>query len=280
MEQDGVLTHVTKVNQWECDHNGHWNVRFYSRAAQAASEAAAVLCGASNPGAASVTTRHLRYHRELFSGAPVRVRSGVLTGGPQAGALLHLIESHGRLSATALDRTPGPVPQVGAFPAGAATHALPRGLPPGDFVPLREGEAARDVILGPVPTEARDHTGDLSSDGMMNFVSIASHGLLNALGFTPEFVARTGISRMAVEMKTTRHVFCPESTILSARSVIAAVTGKSAVIRHDLYSATTGTVIASAAQCIVMVDLSTRKAVPMPEELARGFGTAMPAAVQ
>ena len=93
----GLPTYHTRVERRECDYNDHWNMRFYGRSFQAASETIAAQGGLSNPGAATVRSRHMRFHGELRVSAPVEIRSAVLDRSD--GAVVHHMWSAGKLAA-------------------------------------------------------------------------------------------------------------------------------------------------------------------------------------
>ena len=71
----GEATLHSRVEGWECDHNKHWNARYYARSFQMAAETVAALAGRDNLGLSLIGARHIRYHRELLVGAAVEVRS-------------------------------------------------------------------------------------------------------------------------------------------------------------------------------------------------------------
>src|SRR5690349_20111893 len=99
----GIATHHTRVESWECDFNHHWNAGYYWRSFQLAAERVVTLDGSENPGAMAITTRNVRFHRELFVGAAVEVRSATIGTGDHKGAVVHLLFSKGAIAAIALD---------------------------------------------------------------------------------------------------------------------------------------------------------------------------------
>lgn len=260
----GIPTHHTRVERWECDYNDHWNTRFYVRSFQMAAEAVATPLGGTNPGASVITARHMRFHRELTVSAPVEVRSAVVVGGAMDGAVVHLLRSARSLAATALD-----------FPGGArglpgVSHdnigmALPRGL---TADPVREGTdgAGCRVLLGPVRPHELDHTGAIPMDGIIRFSAIASHDHLNRLGFTPTFSDATRINRMAVESRVTLGKAPVAGTPLRAVSRLLRVGGRNFWTVHHIQTDTDDTV-ATVEQCLVTVNLETRRAVDVPQFL-------------
>ena len=202
----GYASNIARVETWECDFNGHWNTRFYTRAFQEASETVALLDGRGSPGAASMRARHIRFHRELRTGDPVLVRSAAIQDGRWQGAVVHWLESDGVLSATALDlpgvdasgRASRHLPRVSE---AAVAQALPRGLP--HEAPLARAATAggRRASLGILRPASYDHTGALMFDELFRYIGCATYDFHVSLGYSPQFLARTGISRMVVEMR-------------------------------------------------------------------------------
>ena len=254
----GLPTLVSRVESWECDFNDHWNARFYARSFQLAAERVASLGGRANPGVALLASRVIRYHRELFVGAPVAVRSARVADGAYAGAVAHLLSSGERLSATAID-LPGTggdcLPTVAAETIRVAFPRTPA-APPHDG----ETEAAE---TGPVRPAELDHTGALLCEDIMRRAALGLHGLVDRLGFTPEFTRETGISRMAVESRLTPLGRCAPGDFIRVHSRIASVGTKSLTTRHRLET-DGGEVIAEVEHSIVAVDLKARRAVELP----------------
>jgi acyl-CoA thioesterase FadM len=259
----GVPVLHSRVEQWECDYNNHWNVRFYARSFDDALDSLAQRNGIGRLSKQGRTT-HIRFHRELFVGAFVEVRAARLVGGDGSNATLLMLSSHGKLSATALDV---PLPDNVLLPRlswEAAALALPRGInsgviPPGDK-PLKE----ESVIVGPLRPAAFDDAGDLLSEEIYRCGSLASTAFLSRLGFTPEFSAQSRINRMSVESKIVRHSVCRPGDLVTADTKLLAVSGKGFSMRHTIYDGA-GNCVAAIEQALVSVNLDTRRAVGNPD---------------
>lgn len=101
----GVVSHYTRVEQWEFDYNAHWNTRFYARSFHFVLEAVLAQNGDKVLARSCLHNRHIRFHHELRAGAAVEVRSlrlPISTKGSGT-ALLHRIESGGQICVTAID---------------------------------------------------------------------------------------------------------------------------------------------------------------------------------
>jgi len=266
------------VNTWECDENAHMNVQFYFRAFQQASEVFALMAGRPNPGAASAIVRHVRYHRELRAAHGYHVRSALLGEGAAAGGVVHLLcdSENGSLAATALDqpgyRTGFPVP-VGE---AAARPALPRGLPwgptlPADTAGLLARGLARIVHRSVLRVAETGFDGDMLSEAAISrFTDGVPHSWAD-LGLSSAWLAANGFGRVAVEMKLTRLEKAEAGRPLRLVTWIPLVEEKTFVIRHQIEDLVTGRVVAAGEVRSLVMDLSTRRAVPVPDFVRQAF---------
>lgn len=269
----GVPTFFTRAEAWECDHNQHWNVRQYLRVFQQAGFVASDMSG--RPAGGAGYTQHTRYHRELLETAPVEIRSATLADGDLAGATVHLLSSNGKLSATAIEQ---PGHAGGALPEVASAEvalALPRGV---DGAPHQPDNSplpkdGRIIEHGLVQPRETDHTGALAIDWMMGRIAAASNNLLAGLGFTPEFVRESGISRMGVETKITLHAPVPVGIRLCSVVHIATTGRKNMVLKHRFFTPDKMPV-AAVDQSLVTVDMKTRRATVLPDFLREAVGGA------
>lgn len=260
----GELSFLTRVEAWECDHNQHWNVRQYMRCFQQASYVVADMCGRPETDA-GVYSQHTRYHRELLQTSPVEVRSAELADGEFAGAIVHILSSNGRLSATALDmprHIDSGLPKVSE---AEVALALPRSIAGGQHSAEPEPVAATAKVIehGIVQPREADHTGNLGIDWLMGRIAAASNELLVGHGFTPEFARQNAISRMGVETKVTRLRAIPVGTRLQGVVRIAALGRKNLLLRHRFFTPD-GIDIAAADQSLITVDMKTRRSTELP----------------
>jgi acyl-CoA thioesterase FadM len=260
----GIATHHTRVESWECDFNNHWNARYYWRSFQLATERIVTLDGCENPGTAAVAMRNVRFHRELFVGAAVEVRSAKIGSGDHKGAIVHLLSSEGALAATALD-----VPKQGGsnlpvVDAEAVELTLPRGIIGPAILWDPNAPDARVAETGAVRPAELDHTGAILFEEIIRRASVSLHDQLSELGFTPEFTNKTAISRMAVEIRVTLLGACPPGTPLLVKSRIAGVRSKSFSSIHWLETHLGGA-IAQIENSLVAVDMNSRRAVSVPD---------------
>ena len=260
----GVATSHTRVEAWESDFNQHWNARYYHRSFQLASERVATLCGQENPGTGSIIHRVVRFHRELFIGTAVEVRSVRIDGGALDGSVVHILSGDGTVSATALDHTRYPCQVLPAVDAEELSWAMPRSSHEVDMV---WDPVAPDAVVsetGSVRREELDHQGILLMEHIIRRAGIAVHRQLARLGFTAEFTRATSVSRMAVELAVTPLEACQPGVPLIIKSRITRIREKSFSSIH-LLETLDGRPAAKTVDSLVTVDLKTRRAVTVPE---------------
>lgn len=267
-------THSSLVTTWECDENGHWNVQFYFRAFQLAAEILAVRCGQPNPSVRAAICRHVRFHRELLSGDPLRIRSAKLADGELAGCIVHLLENAetGELAATSIDHSAYRTEGLEEISCNKVRAALPRGIEPGPITPVKSQplvESKRAIVshLDIIRPWDVDHDGALISDRIVSrFTDSATH-VWNHAGISAQWLAEKNFGRVAVEMKLTRlaPITCGAATRLV--SWTAEMERKTFAICHQLENLVTGEAVACAKVRCLILDLESRKATPLPDSL-------------
>jgi acyl-CoA thioester hydrolase len=265
----GTPTHFSRVERWECDFNDHWNTRFYARSFQMAAETLAAAPDGTSPGAPVTTQRHMRFHNELRISAPVEVRSARIADGALAGSILHLLFSGPMLAGAAVDG-PMPLADLPSVPMSEILPALPRGLP-ADAVARLDWSAQEQMPLGPVRPLEVDHTGYLTFDSIIRLGAITSHRHMNAIGFTCAYTEGSRINRMAVEFRATLGPPVRAGTVVRASSCMID-TGRRSFRTASRIVTEDGRLIALLEQCLVAVNLDSRKAVDLPEFVRAAAG--------
>lgn len=273
-----VETYRGFVNTWDCDENAHMNVQFYFRAFQEASEIFALQATGANPGARTAILRHVRYHRELHVARSTVVRSAVVGDGEAAGSVVHLMHDaeNGELAATALDQPGYRIADPAICHQRDVEAAMPRGVEYGPSTPvdtralLESGRAmvtSRSMArIGETGTD-----GDMLSNAIVSRLTDAASHLWTYAGITTEWLTGTMHGRVAVETKLTRFARIEAGTALVLVSWVEAMDGKTFLIRHQLESQQTGEALADAQiRCLVM-NLETRRAVPLPPAAHEAF---------
>lgn len=121
-----------------------------------------------------------------------------------------------------------------------------------------------DVELGPVRPAQVDHSGALLFEELIRAGSIASSRQCHGFGLTPEYSENARISRMAVEMRITRHHPATAGTVLCLQSRLADVADKYFRTEHRVRTSE-GELVAILEFCLLIVDIDRRRSVRVPE---------------
>lgn len=268
-------THRSFVNTWECDENAHMNVQFYFKRFDEAARFLSSAHGGAMDGPLPAT-RHVRFHAELPAAATTRILSGVIGDGPFVGHVVHVLENMetGMLSATALDAPSGlAAPGVAA---GEVERALPRGLGAAPASPLsgeevlaRGGLLANRSIAQPAECDAGGHL--LEQFHVARFTDAAPH-VWEQGGVGIDWLRAMNHGRVALEMKITHHQPARAGDGLLLYSRPAPLSAKTFLLYHELKRLSDGAPIVTGEVVAVVMNLATRKTVPLPDT-AGGRGT-------
>lgn len=270
------ITHRSFVNTWECDENAHWNVQFYFRAFQQASEILPLQHGKPNPGAATAQTRHIRYHRELAAATSVRVRSGVIADGDLKGLIVHRLDDSqsGILAATALDLPAYDPEGLPSVQAEDTEEARPRGVPAGpkkpeDTTPLLKDGTAFESHYSTTTAAETDSSGEVSANALCSRLTDSAPHVWDHIGITGEWLSGNNCGRVAVEFAMTRLAPIRAGTGLVLVSWVPVVEEKTMMLQHQFEDLVTRQPLAVAQVRALVMDLSQRRAVPVPEFVRR-----------
>ncbi len=283
----------SSVQTWECDQMGHMNVQFY---VEKSCDALAVLGAGIGLGHKALRRRglkfeaveqHIRFLRELRPGVPYVLCGGVLTSELRAltaySELLitgsDTVAASFRTTARLADRRDG---AVVSFDDGARAmaahlsvaipeHGRPRGLvldrPREPALTLGEAEAMKltPTYRGVVRPWECDEDGEMLPRFFMARVSDAIPNLL---------IQTSGHNRggggsqggAALEYRFVYRRRPRAGDIVVVTSGLKAVGAKTYIWAHWLFDGETGEALASAEAVAVAMDLTTRKAIALPDE--------------
>lgn len=268
------------VNRWECDENDHLNVQFYFSRFEEADRQFRLLSGLGETLVGARRVRHVRYHKELRTGDLITIQSSVAFDGPHMLTVVHEMRnsSTGVLAATALD---GYEPNVNSaktlrqrfkdFQSPMIEKASPRGL--------STGPAANRATVSGLLSNGADICfrgtvlpRDIATDGKADdrfALSCCTDAVAHVWERTPmthAYLTENGFGRVAVEMKLTW------ASPLKNGDAVVVVTGFTGVntrtfsMRHHLFESRTNRLAATLDVVALTMDLTARKAVPLPEE--------------
>ena len=281
------------VNTWECDENGHMNVRFYVVKAMETLAGLAAALGmprayATNTNATlMVREQHIRFRREAHPGAALHMRGAVLEMG-ETDARLLLVMYHsntGEPAATYQTVVSHVTPRGGRpFPWPSATRDQAAAL----TVALPEVAAARSVDLAPFQS-----TASLARAEALGLVTLGAGTILahdcDVFGrmATEQFIGRVsdGISRIThhirgqiraaaadypervggavLEYRLVQLAWPRAGDHLVLKSGLAGVTDRTQRMVHWMLDPFSGGVWGVAEAVAVTLDLDTRKIVPV-----------------
>ena len=251
MHDDWALTHTSFVNEWQCDQNRHMNVQFYWQHFAQAAACHAALTGTDRTG---WTHRHVRYLAELHSGSPTLVMSRAEDGERLIHHLRH--GETGQVCATAVDST-------GETTATDDAFAAPRSVEAGPVAPQDGGALATRYRVEPGECDA---DGRLSDRALIGHFSDGAPGIWLRAGYAMGQLHGRGFGSVVVEMKVSRlsEGRPAAGTTLEMISTVEESGPKTLSIRHFVRDLADGTPRFAAALTALVMDLETRRAVPLP----------------
>ena len=287
------------ANTWECDENGHLNVRYY---AQKVREGLASLWHALGmPRAArrasglemAVVDQHLRFLRELHPGAGLYGRAGILAvEEDRLRVYVELLNGHtDAVSATfnmlivSRDRHTGePMPLSGLVRARAEelmmelpSHGAPRSIDldaPGIFaqgaptLAKTDGMGLIEITRGEVRPDECDDAGRMLPEF---YIGRISDGVVHlARHYRPVDSGKersTGKYGGAVlEYRLRFHKPLRPGNVVVIRSGLKHVGEKANKLVHWTFNGETGELVSASEAIGITLDLEARKVVPLPDD--------------
>ncbi|WP_305984410.1 thioesterase family protein [Roseibium sp. MMSF_3544] len=273
------------VNRWECDENDHLNVQFYFSRFEEADRQFRLMSGLGETLVGARRVRHVRYHKELRTGDLITVHSSVAFDGPHMLTVVHEMRdgTTGTLAATALDgyepspNSAKPLRQrFKEFQTPMISEAAPRGI--------QSGPAGLRTSLSGLLSQGAEicYRGtvlprDIGPDGRADdqyALSCCTDGVPHVWQRTPmdhAYLTENGFGRVAAEMKLTW------ATPLKSGDAVVVATGFTSVgpstftMRHHLFESRTSRLAATLDVVALTMNLSTRKAVRLPEDAHAGI---------
>ena len=288
-----IEVHRGSVQAWECDQMGHLNVQFYVDKAVQGLHSLALRLGfpprdLRERGLALVLDRqHLRFHREQRPGAPFYLQAATVSASAGDWTVFEEMRAaaSGEVAATfvsdcrfvdARSREPAGLPggfaeRAIASRAEVPEHARPRGLdphPPRPRPRLDEADA-----LGLFATyEAGVDDAQCDAAGFMtprHYMGAVADSIPNLL------LHLTGVDRSesgriggaALEYRFVYHAVPRAGDVLVLRSGLVRVAAKTYTICHWLFDLGSRLAVATAEAVAVAMDLETRRAIEIPDDL-------------
>lgn len=265
------LTHVSTVQTWECDSNNHLNVRFFY---QRFREAGYLYRQRHGLKGLALHSAHTRFHREIRMDETVRVRTSPVRDDKGNLYLLHrLIRGEDEVCCTCLDPLTNAPSDGDIAPLSDFLNAVPRGLSPGPSTPfgdtaelLKAGTISISCLKHLLPPDL-DHTGNLLAERIIASFSDGGQVAWALIGATTDWLRPRCLGRVVLEMKYTRFTAPRAGAVLQQTSGCFALNTKTFHFGHQVEDAVTGELYAAGEVLSVLLDLETRKTVPLDKFL-------------
>lgn len=258
------------VNPWDCDEMGHMNVQFHLTKACEAFEGLLATLGldAAARQTVRVARNRVRYLKEMhvselvhIHAAPVRFHDGHLRAvldvrnGADEACVLFEFDAEGVALSNA--------PDLAAFDS-------PDGLKPGDEGEgtLESADGFRETIRNIVRTDHCDRDGGLSPRGVMSRFSEGQGHLWSMLDAPRAWQRTAGLATATLDHQI-RYAAKPKAGAqVRLLTGIAGASSKTIRFRHWLFDAETHELVAAAMGAALFIDRATRRAVPLPDQVA------------
>ncbi len=274
MSRLGRSTFHTRVERWECDHNDHWNSRFYGRsfdygANQMVGDYPSIIADAPYR---QGLVRHMLLKKELFTSSSVEVTTAVLDSPAySSGAILQEVNSHGVSSALAVDYWLGRDVRASLnssdYPSVSAdigSQAKPRGiLLPVESVFSRDTASDCCSLMGTIQPWHCDSDGYLNCEEMFRCVGISSSRYLDRVGFSLDKQREIQVGIMAAEARIIWHAPVQIPSLIRVYAAKSAMTDKSFIMDHYFVDPV-GRLVVSVEIAQICVDMQRRKVVQFP----------------
>ncbi|MDR3498907.1 MAG: thioesterase family protein [Parvibaculum sp.] len=289
----------SSVQTWQSDQMGHMNVQFYLDHATQGLAALGVYLGLGpryiDAERARLIARdhHVRFLREQRPGAPFTIRAGVLdatdfglrvylemwntVSGEVAATFAADVELMDEDTREAKPLTIRAKKAVKAIKVELPAHGSPRGLeiyeprvPP----TLKEAEAMKLFFTwqGEIQPTQCDGQGFLAT---RHFMGIVSDAIPNLLGQTSgsDRSRNPKVGGAALEYRFHYHRYPRSGDVLKLLSGLKQVGPKTYTWCHWLFDLEQGDCVATSEAVAIALDLETRKAIPIPDEMREKLET-------
>lgn len=282
----------SSVNAWECDHLGHMNVRHYFNRFN---DGLAVLLLQLGFAPRSWSERglvmrardqHLRFNRELRSGAGIAIRAGGVSGSTTLTAYAEMRTLRDEVAATSvtelslLDAKSG---ETVPWPASVSRALSAQSSPVPEYAAVRgvsreptRVRISRDEALssgmlpdylGPVLGEDCDARGIMREGAWMARVSDGVAHFYHDLYGSGERPASVGES--ALEYRFVFHRWPRVDDAIEVRSGLSALGSKTMQVMHHMFDLESGECLASSQAVVAWFDVVARKALVFPEDVRK-----------
>lgn len=268
---DGLLSHVSTVQTWECDSNNHLNIQFFHQRFREAGALFRLQHGLSDVPMASA---HTRFFKELHVDDTATVVTLPVQDQDGAIYLMHRLTVDGStLSCSTLDRVQTEATGLAARPVSEFPQAAPRGLASGPTPPIQgtndlidAGQGTVTCITHVLPSDM-DHQGNWRAERLVSSFSNGGQSAWALVGASTAWLRERRLGRVVLEMKFDCCASPKPGAVLRQSSHCIDLGTKTYRFCHQIEDALTGELYATGHVLSVLMDLSERKVVEIPAEL-------------
>lgn len=295
-EGSAFIGYRGNVNTWECDENGHMNVRFYVDKASQAIQAALAAAGLTRTVldedflVPKIASLHMRFHAEAHAGAALTARFNLLdTDIESPRALVEITDADGTtvhatlLARLGLRREPDLATvsfpdavlaelsrwRLDALPERAAPRSVPPTPPWSDWTLEQSAQwPLHEISTGVVQPGECDRDARLTPREMIGRVSDGIAHLISLQRGREAMAARMSGERGGAVIEYGVHFLRHPRAgdRFTVRSGLAGARGKTIHYVHMMFDADSGELVFVARATAVTLDLVARRAVAMTEE--------------
>lgn len=273
-----IETHRSFGNKWECDENNHMNVQFFMKRFEEAYVVFEALHKQTGASSIPIAHRHLRFHREIRAGESLQISTGVVKDGEYKGSVVHHMINAvtGALCTTALDNIATPIDCDALVDEKQLSKAIPRGVPlrpttPFDADSLLSSGQAMVANYNVIRSHDLDTQGNFIPSRIVSMFTDGAPHVWEKAGITTDWLNKNGFGRVAVEMRVDLLAKPIEGEPLRLVSHVGELEGRTFRLDHQIESILDKRIIATGSVRGLVMDLTTRKAVQMPEGFTGSF---------
>ena len=259
------------VNAWDCDELGHMNVQFYVGKASEAFEGLLASAGLAREarGRVRIARHRIRFLNEMHVSDLVEIAGGVTAyTNDRMDAVLEVRNGLGKacarfdIEARHAELTDPQLVEAAPYTGGLQVGDEGEGT-------LEAASLFRETIRNVVTPAQCDADGRLAPRGVMARFSEAQ-GHLWAMLDAPRAWQRANDLGTATLDYTIRYGERPQAGgLVRLMTQVTAASAKTIRFRHWLFDAETGAMAAAAAGAALFIDKTSRKAVALPDRVAK-----------
>lgn len=284
------ITYRGAVDAWECDQMQHMNIQHFARRIGMAERYLLAQFGLSSSALRErqlhvvAVREHIAFAKELRAGCPIVGRSAPVAVGEDHQLRLQ----HELINGISGDICMAARSEYALVDSGGAHHPWPEGLVQAIDASASQAEPRRRPSAGDggdsiecgryIVSEDDCHAGDVTREVLVRLANHAGSHVGLEKGRRWED-GRLTVGSATLHLAIERHAAILPGTMLQIQSALTHSTGKIVHAEHHLQDAVTRQKLATMATAHVFFDVASRKAIALPNGLARPVSENSPSAL-